>query len=80
MLETDSDLKIIDKISVNLYAGKSLSSGNWKAGIGIEKELFNIAHLFSIGGGVYFTRDVRDMFNKKSPTNIAVGLSLTGRF
>lgn len=79
-IETDSDLKIIDKISVNVYAGKSLSSGNWRAGIGIEKEIFNLSNLFSIGGGVYFTREIREMFNKKSPTNIAIGLSLSGRF
>ncbi len=80
LIETKFDLKIIDKISVNVYAGKHLSSGNWRAGVGIEKDIFDISNLFSIGGGVYFTRDIKDMFSKESPTNIAIGLSLSGRF
>ncbi len=81
LIETDlPDLKILDKISVNLYAGKSLKSSNWKAGIGIERELININDLFSIGMGGYVTKGVKEMFNPKAPINYSVGLSLTGKF
>lgn len=80
LIETKSKLKILDKISVNVYAGKSLKSSNWKAGIGIEKELFNINNIISIGAGYWMTKSVKNMFNSKFPINHSIGLSLTGRF
>ena len=80
MIESKSDIKILDKISVNVYAGKSLTSSNWKAGIGIEKKIVDIGKIFSVGAGVYATRNVKDFFSKETKTNYSIGLSLTGKF
>jgi hypothetical protein len=80
LLESKSDLKIFDKISLNVYAGKSLTTDVWKAGIGIEKELININDLVSIGGGYYMTKSVNEMLDMKAMIDHSVGLSFTGKF
>lgn len=80
LIESKSKIKILDKISVNLYAGKSLTSNNWKSGIGIEKKILKVADIFDVGIGAYVTRNVKDMFSKKTKTNYSIGFSLTGRF
>ncbi len=79
LIETKSDIKILDKISINVYAGKSLKSDSWKAGIGIEKEIVGLK-MFSIGGGYYMTKEVKNMFNGKSPINHSIGFSISGKF
>lgn len=80
LVETKSKFKLLDKISVNVYVGKSLKSSDWKAGIGIEKELFNINNIISIGGGYYITKEIKTMFGSGSKINHSIGLSLTGKF
>ena len=83
LVESNSKHKVLDKWSLNGFAGSNLNRDKVTLGIGIEKHVVDIKDAVRIGVGVYATKDARDFLYlqglKKLP-NVKLGISGTWRF
>jgi len=83
LVESKSKHKVLDKWSVNAFAGNNINRDKVTLGVGIEKHIVDIKDTIRIGAGIYATKDARDflyMQGLKKMPNVKVGISGTWRF
>ena len=80
IVESKSKIKILDKISIDVFGGKNLKTNKVIAGVGVMKKLVNIKDLIDVGAGVFATKPVADFLNMKVRPDFSVGISGSWKF